>query len=576
MMRAASGGRARELVRTGVYVYLAFPVLLFFLGWCRWYIGIPAALITVYAVLLCQKEHRMGYIAEDSGTNQPENGIRCRAATGTWWKVAGTWWKIAGIVGLVLLWAGLSGIGGYVWQNSDHPIRNQIFMQLIEAHWPVVQELESAAGTRGLVYYLGYWLPAAVAGKLFGTAAGWAVQYVWAVVGILLMYALLCMHRKKISVWPLLVIIFFSGTDAVGMLLREPEKFHLIGTLSLDEWFGYYQFSSMTTQLFWVFNQAVPAWVLCALVFLEEKPRNLLFASSLIILTSTFPFAGMLPFVLYFMVTRAPWSTAKEAAGQMLQIGKECWKNWGSLQNVLGGGTVAVICGIYLAGNDSVRGSLQRFGTGGESLSGAGTVWMYVIPVCVALAGILAACAGVWILTALILRGWGRRLKKMALMLGGIAVCLRILTIETELSPLRYGIYLLVFYVLEAGLLLAVLYPSVEDKRLFALNGIWLFVIPLILVGKANDFCMRASIPGLFLLLLWSIQMLERSKKRWPACLLLVLLLIGALTPMHEMARTIVNTQAGLENQTAEAERVLRGNNFSGSAEGFFWKYIAK
>lgn len=575
-MRAVSGGRARELVRTGVYIYLAFPVLLFFLGWCRWYIGIPAALVTIYAVLLCRKEHRTGQTAEDSGTNQPENGTCCCASAGTWWKITGTRWKIAGIVVLVLLWTGLSGIGGYVWQNSDHPIRNQIFMQLVEARWPVVQELEPAAGTRGLVYYLGYWLPAAAAGKLFGTAAGWAVQYVWAVVGILLMYALLCMHRKKIAVWPLFVIIFFSGTDAVGMLLREPEKFHLIGTLSLDEWFGYYQFSSMTTQLFWVFNQAVPAWVLCALVFLEEKPRNLLFASSLIILTSTFPFAGMLPFVLYFMVTRAPWNTAKEAAGQMLRIGKECWKNWGSPQNVLGGGTVAVICGIYLAGNDSVRGSLQRFGAGGEGLSGAGTVRMYVMPVCVALAGILAACGGIWILTALILRGWGTWLKRMALVLGGTAVCLRILTMETELSPLRYGIYLLVFYVLEAGLLLAVLYPSVEDKRLFALNGIWLFVIPLILVGKANDFCMRASIPGLFLLMLWSIQMLERPKKRWPACLLLVLLLVGALTPVHEMTRTIVNTQAGLENQTAEAERVLKGDNFSGSAEGFFWKYIAK
>lgn len=37
---------------------------------------------------------------------------------------------------------------------------------------------------RGLIYYIGYWLPAAVVGKVFGLTAGYYFQYVWAIIGI--------------------------------------------------------------------------------------------------------------------------------------------------------------------------------------------------------------------------------------------------------------------------------------------------------------------------------------------------------------------------------------------------------
>lgn len=619
-MRFQAAGVQKGIL-AGVYIYLALPAVLFFAGWCRWQAGIPLAAAAVCAVVLCIREHcRDGSSFLDAKTAEYTAGYR-------------QWGRICIIAAAVFAWTWLSGVGGYVWQNTDHPIRNEIFRLLMEEPWPVVKETD--AGARGLVYYLGCWLPAAWIGRLGGPEAGWAAQYLWIAAGILLMYALFCSCRKKLSVWPLFLMIWFSGLDAAGMLLRSPGSFRVFSTLSLDEWFGYYQFSSMTTQLFWVFNQAVPAWVLCMLVFLGEKPANLVFVSSLVILTSTFPFAGMVPFIGYFMVTRSI-GEMKGANGQRkpsIGIYMEVFlKNCFSLQN-LAGIVVTAVSFLYIAENGAVQGSFSKLlhiaGNGAVqgSLSGALTAKWILVGFCVAMivGGSIAVAAGY--------AGYSRRKKaadcrvagssqeitahyrmtgssqkttahrRMAggsfgksagcligcrrgrfrigifFFLGIAAVAARVCRISGQMHPLRYFLYLAVFYSLEAGLLFAVLYPSVRDKKLFALTGIWLFVIPLILVGNSSDFCMRASIPGLFLLMLWCIRALEQKtggRQKLRSCLLAAFLLIGALTPLHEMARTVVNTRNGFVNQTASEESVLMGNNFSGAAEGVFWKYLAK
>ena len=571
----------QKSILAGAYGYLALPVILFFTGWCRWQVGIPLAAAVVCAVGLCLREHvRTGSPFLD--TDPAVYLVGCRQ-----------WGKILLILCTVLAWTWLSGVGGYAWQNTDHPIRNEIFRLLMEEPWPVVKEPDATSGPRALIYYLGYWLPAAGIGKLCGPKAGWAAQYVWAVAGILLAYALLCLYRKKLSVWPLFVIIWFSGPDAAGMLLRSPEKFKIFGTLSLDEWFGYYQFSSMTTQLFWVFNQAVPAWVLCMLVFLGEKPKNLVFVSSLAILTSTFPFAGLVPFVLYFMVTRcvrkqmdvsedrrlSVWEKrrVKPGGGRFSTAGR-CLRDSVSLQN-LAGAAVAAAGLLYLAGNGAVEGSLP------VTPSGNGLILLFGLGAAVFI-GIAAVAVSGRIRKPTEYPFKGYVLKLAAAALGIPVIAVRICQISGQMHPPRYFLYLVIFYTLEAGVFLAVLYLSVEDKKLFALTAVWLFVIPLILIGNSSDFCMRASIPGLFLLMLWCIGALEKFPagqhkkedrcRKISVCLLTVLLVFGALTPLHEMARTVVNMQNGVGNQTASEESVLKGNNFSGSTEGFFWKYVAK
>ncbi len=550
--------RVHRLVLALAYGYLALPVLIFFLGWCRWQIGVFCSAVLVCAVWGCVREHHF----------EPD-------AVYVFTSVHGS--KIAAVILLVLLWTGLSGVGGYVWQNADHPVRNELFALLVEQKWPLVREVDyvSASGTagtqvRGLVYYTGYWLPAAVVGKLAGLAAGQAAQYLWAVTGILLMYAWICIGRRKLAVWPLTVLILFSGLDALGVLLTCPEGITVFGDVHLEAWAPYYQFSSMTTQLFWVFNQAVPAWLLAALVFYGEKPRNLLFLAFLTILTATFPFVGMLPFVLYFMIRRCAWEPGVWTQGSMSGILKGCLRSWGSFQNVAGTAVTAVVCGIYISGNNAVRNSLPLLNSG----------WRLAA---VCLAG-LAAGAAAAAVRMCVAHGRGMRLFKAAAAAFVILLAWRIarLPYADWQSPLFYWVNLTVFYMLEAGVFLLVVYPAVKDRKLFVLTAVWLYVIPLVLIGKSCDFCMRASIPGLFLLMLWCMDGLDawvlqkQKQKRKRACVLAALLLLGAVTPLHEIKRTYIHTREYYENQTAAPEDVFRSDNFSGSTAGFFWKYVAK
>lgn len=556
----------RRLVRVMIYGYMALPVLIFFIGWCRWYIGIPCACVLACSVRGCMLEHRDA--ADFSYVLTSMHGR-----------------KMAAIVLLVLLWAGLSGVGGYVWQNTDHTIRNELFTLLVQEKWPLIKEMElvsanGVAGTqiRGLVYYIGYWLPAAAVGKLAGLSAGWAVQYLWAVAGILLMYAWICISRNKLAVWPLLVLIFFSGLDALGVLLTSSQGLTVFGDAHLEAWAPYYQFSSMTTQLFWVFNQAVPAWLLAALVFFGEKPRNLLFSASLTILTATFPFVGMLPFVLYFMVRRCTWEVQLWKNRGILGMLYSCLDNWGSFQNIAGTAVTGMICGIYISGNNAVRHSLPLLNSSRRGL--------FVV------LGILAVLAGGTAVWAFVVRGRGVLLLKAAaaaFVSVFIYQIVRLSYVDWQ-SPLFYWVNLTVFYFLEAGVFLLVLYPVVKDRKLFLLTGVWLYVIPLVMIGNSCDFCMRASIPGLFLIMLWCIDALDvqtsqnfkwdsqtwARQKQKRACVLAVLLLIGAVTPLHEVKRSYLYTREYYENQTADQEEIFLGNNFSGSTAGFFWRYLAK
>ena len=65
--------------------------------------------------------------------------------------------------------------------------------------------------------------------------------------------------------------------------------------------------------------------------------------------------------------------------------------------------------------------------------------------------------------------------------------------------------------------------------------------------------------------------------------LLTMTLLVGAVTPLHEIRRTIVNTGICYKTNSAvragkvKEKTILKGANFSGRADGdFFYEYIAR
>lgn len=309
------------------YFYIMIPIVIFLCGWCYWYIAIPGTIVFIVAFISICKNNKPIYSFNWSKKELIKFLLVC---------------------GIIAIWVYLSGIGSYVFQNTDHLWRNAIFEFLVDFEWPVVGEVlvDGELKTRGLVYYIGFWLTAAVIGKIGGMEIGYFSQYVWAVLGIVLFYYLVCVVRKKIEVWPLLIFVFMSGLDIVGYLFLGNDLALLDGTSHI-EWWSTYQFSCFTTQLFWVFNQALPAWIIFMLMYLQKNNRYIVLILGCALLSSTLPFIGMIPFFVYFTCFRK-YENCKWGKGDWW---KNFFKDTFTFENILGGGIAGIISFIYLSGN---------------------------------------------------------------------------------------------------------------------------------------------------------------------------------------------------------------------------------
>lgn len=341
----------------GTILYLLLPFLLFLAGWCRWYIAIPCILLLLFALFrMCQKKN-LPEIWQPEWNNEDLQ-------------------KTAIIIAIVVAWVYLSGIGALVFQNTDHSYRNTIFELLVNRNWPVKGNvsIDGTTSSRGLIYYIGFWLPAAFVGKHTTLNIGYLFQVLWAVLGILGFYYLVCTIRKKISIWPLIVFIFFSGLDIVGYHLHGISLNDVSLTKHL-EWWTTFQFSSFTTQLFWVFNQSIPIWLILLLMYHQKSNRFIVLLMGLAMLYGTLPFIGLLPFAAYFMLSR-------KYKGEK-HFSKEWWKFWCkdtfSIENVAAGGLTVIISFLYLCGNASG----QLISIGIDNLDIRGFFFMYIITVLV-------------------------------------------------------------------------------------------------------------------------------------------------------------------------------------------------
>ena len=530
------------------YIYLALPIIIFLLGWCRPLVGIPLAGVCVWSLVLCFRK-RENYIELD-------------------WKLGmADKWRLAVIAAVIFMWVALSGIGGYVWQNGDHAWRNGILHILVDYEWP------PAAGERGLTYYIGTWLPAALAGRALGMEEAQSALFLWVLLGVCLAYALICVWKRKIVLWPLVIFIFFSGLDIIGYNMFADNAVGIFGPDHLEWWLPRhlyeYQYSSNTTQLFWVFNQSVPAWLGTMLLFMDESPKNMIWVCSLVAITSTLPLIGMVPIMIYYMIRRSKWQKPESVT--------QGWKmvsgNMASFQNLAGGGSVLVISFLYLTGNDNFTIASFAGGEDGARLS----VWLpWIILLAIAVLLLLLGTLVIWIWE----KERGRILRNIVcLMVTFVLVILFFEALGTEKvggNDVFRLICVILFVLLDVGIYVYLLYKDVEDKGLFNIVAISLMVIPFFKIGSSGDFCMRASIPGLYIVMLWCIETLGKKRKYLRVIILVTCLAIGAVTPIHEIKRTVINSRDGYSFEMVEEERILNAANFSGSLNTFFWRYIAR
>ncbi len=222
------------------YLYLALPVIIFMFTWIRPLIGISAALLVGFALFLAVRKAAASPISFSRRT-------------------------IFITIVVAFVWCFFAGQGVFCDQSGDHAWRNAVYRDLVYHPWPVVFEQQNVL----LNYYVGYWLVPALFGKaLFfmtqNAGAAWLTAKIalllWSTLSITLCFLLLanvlrCNSPKRYFA-AIIVFIFFSGLDILGVYILNKRA-----GLHLEWWCPGCQYSSFTTCLFWVFNQAVPAWI---------------------------------------------------------------------------------------------------------------------------------------------------------------------------------------------------------------------------------------------------------------------------------------------------------------------------
>jgi hypothetical protein len=290
-------------------LYLALPWFVFAFGWLR----LPYAFLLwiVLGVALLEQGRRA------MGDSQGKAFARPRFL------------ELGALVLLVALWTALSGAGGWGYQNLDWKKHDMILRDLIEHSWPVDYLFVRAEGSTSvpLVYYVAYYLPAALIGKLAGWRAANEALFAHTFAGAVLAALWFGRLSRRNVLLAASLFVCLGGLDVIGFRLWTDEP--LTATTHLEWWAGLmkFQYSSDTSLLFWVPQHALAGWILTGLLLYQadvlRSCRAASFAVGLCLLWSPFVALGLVPFALAAAVRcrfRGASSFANVAGGPALVL----------------------------------------------------------------------------------------------------------------------------------------------------------------------------------------------------------------------------------------------------------------
>lgn len=485
------------------FAILGLPFICFAIGWLKWYWACLAT-ITIIVCMICGAFYER--LKEEALDDNKEISVSISIKV------------ILLVLFIICIWVWQSGIGGFWAQSKDFRYRNAIFRDLVVREWPVIYPKTGYA----LVYYIGYWLVPAVIGKIsiaLGVEEITAFNIantalsVWTVIVLMVIFLLIIytlkLHDSKQQLFVVLLFIFFSGADIIGNIGYTPKaiEYHL------EWWARDYQFSSFTTCLFWVFNQAVPAW-LCFLCLLNEKSmKNYVFIGMMCLFNAPLPFIGWMVFCIFSAIKRLTEIHQSENENNKKRIYiSEIF----SLSNIMTAVFVFPIIGSYLISNYAIHGS------------GA--------------------------------------IRTMQAEVVSESVTVSNVTTFSDNAVVNY----FSFVCIEFALLMIFMAWKYRKNVIYYVTLISLLIIPLLKIGAKRDFAMRASIPALIMVFLLAAKFLIEEKavlklkgsiKRMTYILLIVFLLLGACTPVMEFYRGIHETVLyGIKNEKYDNIYTLGGD----------------
>ena len=325
-----------------VVLFLTVPLFMFFLGYLRLSVGIPLALIFAVILMFCVSDC----------LNDPNGTKLTRYYTDIKIPVS----YLIGFAAAALAVSFISGTGEYIYTLQDHQFRRAILRDLIDYDWPVIYNYSTqtnpevreifgiASGQRAFSYYFIYWMPAALAGKIFGFEAGNFVLFLWNALGIFLCFISAGAVIKKFSAWVPFLFVFFSGLDVI------PNIVYMFTGYSSWRWFEGWvtsmSYVSNFRELASVYSQMVPCFLIVALLMLSYNTRSMGLTAGILFAYSPWAVFGILPLVGTYLF------------GKKLRAGtvSKTVMNVFSPSNIASAVLILIIFGSYYLSNSAATG----------------------------------------------------------------------------------------------------------------------------------------------------------------------------------------------------------------------------
>lgn len=242
-------------------VFLAAPIVLFTFGWLRAPWSWLCTGAVVWVAWRTARALEPPHAARDGGGSSRLT-IALRAG---------------GVVVLAAV-AAVNGAGGVGVQTWDWAKHTAILADLVSHPWPVTYRLDASDSLPALVYYVAYYLPAAVVGKWLGWGAANGTLFVWTVLGLALTWLWLIRISRASPVVALGVFVLFTGLDVLGAALslegsRLGDKPWWVD-FDLEWWLGMAVLPGNVTLIAYAPHQALGGWLTTALV-LDALRRGL-------------------------------------------------------------------------------------------------------------------------------------------------------------------------------------------------------------------------------------------------------------------------------------------------------------
>ncbi len=459
--------------------FLSLPVAIFLLGWLR----APLALLSTGALVASAWAIRRRLVGSES---DGEPGARSLRA---WLELfAG-----AGVLTLVVSGCGVGGFGVQTWDWAKH---EAILADLVVQPWPVTYRIGQAAAPAhdaALVYYVAFYLPAALVGSVCGWRAAHVALFLWSACGLLLCWQWIARLGRASPWMALALLILFAAFDLPGALLAPPLSGTARGALWLDRnpefRHGLFLYPGNLTQILYAPNQALGGWLSTALVLeaLRRGARRASLALPILLCLLWSPFAalGLAALAALYRLALAP--------GRVFLKPRRMARGPISRASLLGLVGVALPLVLYFAARASAVDLPADLSAPPEGRAVAGLRFLPAVLGARAFAAEWVRFAGL----------------ELLLVAGPLAV---LLFLARRRGGTRF------------------------DARLLTAAVALLAVLPLLTYGFFNDWSMRVSIPPIFALQVLAARGLSRRVAPWFARLAVLVVLLGlAAFPMIQL-----------------------------------------